>query len=309
MFQNHIGINLTESKFQFVEVSYKHNSFYLENVDQVILKESLSPSITKGLNSEHEVHLISILQDSFNKIISKKKIVSKYISFSLPHNFFIVTEIPFEPTLTRRDLIEQFKWELSILYPHLFSENFLIQHIEVNKTSIRTEDKAIIFAIDKSIVSALNKFCNNNNLKLRFVDNAHLSSIAFLRLLRNVTKDSVILSFYIDQSFSSFMAIEGTYPFYFKMFNTTKIFDFFDEIIFQLSKFGIDITLVNQILISGQSITDEVIIKIEEKFNCRVLKINPFEKLKVEEEMKKNPLYTSQYNSFTAATGMAIRIV
>lgn len=309
MFQNHIGINLTETKFQLVEISYKNNLFYLENVDQVIIKENLSPSIMKGFNSEIESHLFSILQDSFNKIISKKKPVSKYASFSLPDNFFIVTEIPYEPTLTRKDLIEHFKWELSILYPHMSIDNFLIQHIEVNKTSIRNEDKAIIFAVDKSVVSLINKFCSENNLKLKFVDNAHLSSTAFLHLLKNVTKESIVFSFYIDQNYSSFAAIEGVYPFYFKIFDTVKMLDFFDEILLQLSKFGISGELVSHILISGQSITDEVIIKLEEKFNQKVHKINPFEKLKVEETIIKNPLYTSQYNSFTAAAGMAIRIV
>ncbi|MEJ5352280.1 MAG: hypothetical protein WHS65_11900 [Melioribacteraceae bacterium] len=307
MFENHIGINLTETKFQFVEVSYKQNSFYLENVDQVIFKENLSPSLMKGFNSFIESKFISNLQESFNKIISKKNPVSKYASFSLPDEFFFIFEIPFDPILTKKDLIEHFKWELSVLHPYLDINDYLIQHIEVNKTSVRKEECAVVFSLNKNIVNAINKFCKSNNLELKYIDNAHLSSTAFLHLLENTDNENITFSFYIDQNYSSFAAIENKYPFYFKMIDTLKILEGIDEILIQLSKYGIN--SANQITICGQSITDEVILKLEEKFNQKLKKINPFERFKIDDTLKKNPFYSSQFNSFTAATGMALRVI
>jgi len=307
VFENHIGINLTETKFQFVEVSYKQNSFYLENVDQVIFKENLSPSLMKGFNSFIESKFISNLQESFNKIISKKNPVSKYVSFSLPDEFFFIFEIPFDPILTKKDLIEHFKWEFSILHPYLDFKDYLIQHFEVNKTSVRKEECAVVFSLNKNIVNAINKFCKSNNLELKYIDNAHLSSTAFLHLLENTDKENITFSFYIDQNYSSFAAIENKYPFYFKMIDTLKILEGIDEIIIKLSKYGIN--SANQITICGQSITDEVILKLEEKFNQKLKKINPFERFKIDDSLKKNPFYSSQFNSFTAATGMALRVI
>jgi len=309
VFENHIGINLTETKFQLVEVSYKQNSFYLENVDQIIFKENLSPSFMKGLNSNNESKLIANLQESFNKIISKKNPVSKYISFSLPDEFFFIFEIPFDPILTRKDLIEHFKWELSVLFPYLDSNEYLIQHIEVNKTSVRREEYAIIFSLNKKIVNAINKFCKSNNLELKYIDNAHLSSTAFLHLLESTNEENITFSFYIDQNYSSFAAIQNKFPFYFKVIDTLKISDSINEIFSHLSKYGITYNSANQIIICGQSITDEAILKLEEKFNQKLKKINPFERLKIEESLKKNPFYTSQFNSFTAAAGMALRVI
>lgn len=309
MFQNHVGINLTETKFQLVEVSYKQNSFYLENVDQVIIKEGLSPTFLNSSISEVESKMIAILQESFDKIISKKPLVSKYISFCLPNYFFKIFEVPYDSTLTKKDLIEHFRWELSVLYPHLEKENFLIQHIEVNKTTARSEDTAVVLILDKKIVSAINKFCKENNLELKYIDNAHLSSIAFLYLSPTFSKDGITVSFYIDQNYSSFIAVEGIYPFYFKVFDTYKILDFIDEIFMQISKYGITLNSVEQMLICGQSITDEVIIKLENKLERKLKKINPFERLKTDSNIAKNPFYISQYNSFTAAAGIAIRII
>jgi hypothetical protein len=74
VFENHTGINFSESKLQLVELSYKNNSFCLENVDQSVFKESITP-LTE------ESKLIAILQDSFNKITSKKPLLQgSYLS-------------------------------------------------------------------------------------------------------------------------------------------------------------------------------------------------------------------------------------
>ncbi|MEG8946589.1 hypothetical protein [Rosettibacter firmus] len=309
MYQNHIGINLTETKFQFVEISYKQKSFYLENIDQIIFKENLSPSLQKGFNIESESKIISLLQESYNKIISKKNPISKFISFSLANEFFVVIEIPFEPTLIKKDLNEHFKWELSVLYPHLKSEDYLIQHIEVNKTSIRTEEVAIVFYLNKNVINIINKFCKVNNLELKYVDNAHLASTAFLHILDEKKNNDITFSFYIDQKLSSLAVLEGRIPFFFKTFDTIKILDIIDDILLQLNRYGVNINSANQIIINGQNITDEVILKLEEKFNRKLIKINPFEKLKINDSFKNNPFYISQYNSFMAATGMALRVI
>ena len=88
MFNNHAGINLTESKLQLVEICYKEDSFYLENVNQSVHFESLTPDFP-------ESKIISILQESFNKLTKKKPLASKNISFALPNNFFNIFEVPF----------------------------------------------------------------------------------------------------------------------------------------------------------------------------------------------------------------------
>ncbi|MEW6703168.1 MAG: hypothetical protein AB1298_10700, partial [Bacteroidota bacterium] len=66
MFKNHVGINLTESKLQLVEICYKEDSFFLENVDQSVLNEILTPSLAEN-------KIINALQNSFDKITKKKQ--------------------------------------------------------------------------------------------------------------------------------------------------------------------------------------------------------------------------------------------
>ncbi len=304
VFENHTGINFSESKLQLVELSYKNNSFCLENVDQSVFKESITPETD-------ETKLIAILQDSFNKITSKKPISSKFVSFTLHNNYFKIFEIPFDQSLTKKDLFQHFTWEISILYPHLDKDSFYIQHIEVNKSSVRRENKAIVFALRKDIVSSINNFCKTNNLELKFVDNAHLASNAFLFMDKTHSHKNIVFSLYIDQNYSSFIAIDGINPFYFKVFNSPGIgiFEEMDSVISKIHDLKIDFDSVEGILLYGQNITKDFEERIKEKFNVPIKKINPFERLQADDELRKSPNYISQFNSFTAATGIAIRII
>jgi Tfp pilus assembly PilM family ATPase len=304
VFENHTGINFSETKLQLVELSYKNNTFCLENVDQSIFKERLVPEI-------EESKLIAILQESFNKITSRKPLAAKFVSFTLPNNYFNIFEIPFDHALTKKDLLQHFKWELSVLYPDSPEDGFYIQHVDVNKSTVRTENKAIVFALRKDIVALIHKFCKANNLELKYVDNAHLASNAFLYMNKTFLRSEIVFSLYIDQNYSSFTAIEGINPFYFKVFDSDgpDIFEEFEAVIQKMHEFKIDFASVKELLLCGQSITKDFENRIKEKFNIPVKKINPFERLQVESELKKSPHFTAQFNSFTAATGIAIRII
>lgn len=304
MFNNHAGINLTESKLQLVEICYKANSFFLENVEQAVHFESLTPDLS-------EDKIISILNESFTKITKKKQLSAKSVSFALPNNFFKIFEIPYDESLVKKDLNEHFRWEISVLYPQCDKDNFYIQHVEVDKSTIRTEKKAIIFAIDKNIITAINKSCIQNFLELKYIDNVHLASNAFLYLDKPKTANEISLSIYIDSKYSSLSAIDGVFPFYFKVLNP-DVPDIFDELtsaVNKLKEFSLTLGDFKKILLYGQDVTGEFESKLKNFFGLPMHKINPFEKLKVEESVLNNSLYKFNNNSFTAATGIAIRIV
>ncbi len=304
MFSNHIGINLTETKLQLVEISFKEDSFYLENVDQTIHTENLSATFA-------EDKLISIVQSSFEKIAKRKPLNSKSISFALPNNYFKIFEVPYDDSLVKKDLHDHFRWEISILFPECDKDNFLIQHIEIDKSSLRHEKKAIIFAVDKNLVTAINKFCRQNSLDLKYIDNAHLASNAFLDLNKKNDNHEISLSIYVDQKFSSISALDGILPFYFKVLDPVapNIIDELKTAVNKLNDFNLSQNDFSRVLLYGQDLTDDFENKMKTFFGSSLKVVNPFERLKTEESIIKNPLYRIKFNSFTAAAGIAIRIV
>lgn len=304
MFNNHAGINLTDAKMQVVEINSRDDSFYLETVDQIYHVEHFSPELP-------EDKLIGILQSSIYKLNKRKPILSKNVSFSLPNNFFKIFEIPFDESLVKKDLIEHFRWELSILYPDCNSEDFFLQHIEINKSAIIKERKAIVIAIDRRHVFALNKFCEKNGLQLKFIDNVHLASNAFLYLEKPIIDNEISLSIYIDQKYSSVSAMDGVHPFYFKILDPTSnnIFVELTETIKKMEDFNLSLNDFKRVLLYGQDITEEFEHKTKNFFGLPLKKVNPFERLKADEIVQNNPFYKIKFNSFTAAAGIAIRII
>ncbi len=304
MFNNHIGINLTESKLQAVEINYREDSFYLETVDQIIHTESFNPNLP-------EDKLISILQNSFDKLNKRKQITTKNISFSLPNNFFKIFEIPYDDSLVKKDLLDHFRWEISVLFPENDPDNFLLQHIEIDKSNLRKEKRAIVIAIDKNHVASINKFCDRNNLQLKFIDNVHLASNAFLYLEKQSIENEVCLTIYIDQKYSSLSGVQGVYPFYFKVLNPERqnIFEELTEAVKKMEDYKLHISDFSKVLLYGQDIAEEFENKLKSFFGLPLKKVNPFEKLKISDEMKNNPFYKIKYNSFTSATGIALRII
>ena len=304
MFNNHAGINLTESKLQLVEIGYKDDSFYLENVDQTIHTENFTTVLA-------EEKLIGILQSSFNKIVKRKPFTSRNVSFALPNNFFKIFEVPYDDSLVKKDLNDHFRWEISVLFPHCDKDNFFIQYIEINKSSVCREKKAIIFALDKNLVAAINKFCAQNSLELKYIDNVHLASNAFLFLDKRQVNNDFTLSIYIDQRYSSISAIDGVSPFFFKNLDPDvhNIFDEMTSVVKKLGEYNLTIADFKTVLLFGQDLTEEFETKMKSYFGHALKKINPFEHLKTEENVLNNPLYKIKFNSFAAATGIAIRMV
>ena len=304
MFTNHAGFNLTDSKLQIVEINYRDDSFYLETLDQIFHTEHFSPDL-------EESKIISILQNALDRLNKRKQLSARNVSFSLPNNFFKIFEVPYDDSLVKKDLIDHFKWELSVLFPECNPENYLLQHIEVDKSSLRPDKHAIVIGIDRSNVIALNKFCEQNKLQLKFIDNVHLASNAFLYLDKPRVDDEISLSIYIDQKYSSLAAMDGVHPFYFKVLdpNAANIFDDLTETVKHLGDFQLSLNDFKRVLLYGQDITEEFELKLKNFFGLPLKKVNPFERLKVEETMQKNPLFKIKYNSFTAAAGIAIRII
>jgi Tfp pilus assembly PilM family ATPase len=304
MFSNHAGLNITESKLQLVEICFKENTFYLENVDQALHKEQITPDMS------YEV-LIEILRESFEKIVKKKPLDSSNVSFALPNNFFKIFEVPYEESMVKKDLLDHFKWELSVLYPAVNAEDYLIQHIEVNKSIYRKEKHAIVFGIDRMLVNSINNFCAGNNLILKYVDNVHLASNAFLYLEKSEIPSEVSLSFHIGQKYSSISAIDGVAPFYFRVLNpnVANIFSELSVAIKDLQDLGIRLDEFKKVLLFGQDVAEDFENRLKSFFNLPLKKVNPFAYLRASESVKNNPFYKLKSNSFSAATGIAIRII
>lgn len=300
LFENHVGISVSLDALRLVELVYTDNEFLLENVDELKFDKKIEPSVI-------DENFIDILQFSFKELISKNSLTSKNLSFSLSPEFFQILEVPFENTLLKEDLADQFKWELSKIKPFLNADEQLIQHIELEKTEANQQSFAAVLYLDKKIVNTLGKLAQSNDFKLRYVDYSQSSGNIFIRYL-NKSFGSSGLSLIVSDNNLAIMILEDYKPVILrkKNFNgESSISETLTDLVTELKNSRIDLdTLSYSYLMSNKLINDiESILGFEIKF------INPFdviklsEKLSIELDLQDNP------SRFAPAAGVALRLL
>ena len=136
-FENHAGFTITDSKLQVVEVVYNGYQFILENVDEAYFNEQIN------FEKDKETKISALLQGAFNEIQIKKLLKSTSVSFTLPFDLFYIMQIPYDNTFLHQDLIEEFRWEFSVLYPHIKVDDLVIQYMEIDKNNIYEQNSAL----------------------------------------------------------------------------------------------------------------------------------------------------------------------
>jgi Tfp pilus assembly PilM family ATPase len=304
-FDNHAGISLTGTKLQLVEVVYDKNQFVLNNIEEVYFNDPIN------WEAEKDTKIGALLQSAFNEVIIKKPIKSTSVSFTLPFDIFYLMQIPFDNTLLYRDLIEEFRWEFSILYPTIPVKDLVIQYIEIEKNELYSYNTAIITAIPRKILYILENFCSSNNLRLKFVDNVHIASERGLAVSSFTGEDGLTLSVYLSNKFLSVIYSSKGKPLQFLIIPVNDAADAKQNLKSLLKEKSLaipNISSIEEAFISGEEISEAMVQTLRRDLNFNFVHFNPFERITPAENLWSNKNYTEKYNSFAAAAGIAYRL-
>ncbi|MGD8780407.1 MAG: hypothetical protein PVH88_15760 [Ignavibacteria bacterium] len=304
-FKGHAGFNISGSKLQIVEIDYKEDKFILENVDEEYFSEFWKLS-------DSEAKIITILQKAYNEIILRKPLKSNHISFSLPDDIFKIVELPFESALSNTDLKKHIDWELSVLFPDNSPDEFSCQFILKDSILYKERKNILLIIIPKKYLKIFHKFAVRNNLKLRFVDNAHIAATSIITLENQDQMESKYLSVLVSEKTVSVIVVQNGNPVYFKISAIKSASELVTSIaneIQKVSDHGIDRSQIANFYISGESVSEYLLHAVKENMGISLIKLNPFNVLNISESLKENETYREKYNSFTSSTGITLRKV
>jgi len=304
-FINHAGLTITSTKLQLVEVVYNGDQFILNNVDEVFFNEPLD------LEKDKETKILTIIQSAYDELLIRKPLISNHISFTLPLSIFHVMQIPYDNTLLNQDLIEEFRWELSVLYPYLNVNDLVIQYLEIEKNPLNDNNSAIVIALNRKLLNHLYKFCEQNKLKLKFVDNAHIASDRALFLNNSLNDKGITLSvFFSYHNLSVIFSFNGK-PVYFRIFtlkDAGEIIPLLNDVINNNKIISINKKLITSAFITGDEISSAVTDSLSKNIGIPFSYFNPFAKITPDKELYTNKYFSEKYNSFTPAAGIAFRL-
>jgi len=301
----HAGINLSTSKLQVVEIFGSQEQIRLDNLNEAVFSQPLN------FKSDRETIILSQIQAAYDEMRKNKPLQSDTLSFSLPLDLFYISQVPYDNTLLQRDLIEEFRWEYSIMFPFVKNDDLILQYLEVERNMIYTKNTAIVYGIERKYLKLLENFCNQNNLKLGFIDNVHLSSESALALSNSFVNVGLRLSLYVSESIMSIIfSLEGR-PISQKVYSINSYDDIQQNILEEISlskSKNIIKGLIQACYITGEKLPDSVVQSLNEATGLNFIVFNPFDKLTATPHLQENPFYFQNYNSFSSATGIAYRI-
>jgi Tfp pilus assembly PilM family ATPase len=304
-FENHAGFNISSSKLQVVEINFKSDQFLLENVDEAYFNEHLN------LEYDKETKIISLLQSAYNELLVRRPLKCNFVSFTLPLDLFHIMQIPYDNTLLNQDLLEEFRWEYSVLYPYLPINDLVIQYIEIDKNKINEAGAAIVIALPRKFLQIIHNFCTHNKLKIRFIDNVHIASDRALFVSNILKAKGLILSVYYSENNLSVIFTYDSKPVYFKIIPINDAGQIKHVLLDEINNnkyLKVNKNFIENAYIAGEDLSVSLAKSLSESIGLNFNFFNPFTKIKPETNLHQNKCYIERYNSFSPAAGIALRL-
>ncbi|HEY7751548.1 MAG TPA: hypothetical protein VH917_04595 [Ignavibacteriaceae bacterium] len=303
--ENHAGFNITKTVLQVAETGYDGDVFKLLNLNEAKFDQPLN------FNTDKDAIITARLQTAFDAINLKNPITSKAASFTLPLETFLTFQVPFENSLLYSDQLEEFRWELSVLYPHIPADELVIQYFEIEKNMVITKNTALVLAFPRRFINLLNKFCSSNNLVLKFVDHPHLAADLAINFSSESDTKGLSLSVYISKKNFSLLFILDDRPVYIRVFPFQEFSDIIkiltDHLNPSVNK-NINKDLLTNAYVCGEDVPDELISYLKNTLKINFKKFNPFSKIKPGAGMAENIYFRQNFNSFAPAAGISYRV-
>jgi Tfp pilus assembly PilM family ATPase len=301
--QDHAGFNISNSKLQLVELNFENDSLLLENVDE----ENFSEMLTANFENSNNV---DIFRQTFNNLLSRKPLYSKRVSFTLPDSFFRIASIPYESELTEEDLNDHINWEISVLFPSININDFAVQKVKMPVTQFSFTPSVLVYAVNKSLIKMIHQFCSDSNLELNYIDNAHVAGNNFIT--KNSDADELNLSLYLYDDSLSLILLKGDIP----VLRTTaqlaspSLFpSVFASQMEKLNEIGLLQSHINKFYIGGHNLEELNFQEIQTSTGIELHQLDPFSNLKTAPSISSGKFVNQFKGSFTAAAGIALRIV
>jgi len=301
-FQRCVGLNLTTSKLQFVEIEKVNNHLIINNAGQTFV----SPAII--FKEQDETFIQQQLQAAFDELKIRNSISSNLVSFTLPPELFITLQLPYDENLSQAEVRDEFNWEISQLFPFINNEDLATKFYELDSSLLPAKRNALVVALNKKYLLLIKNFCLKNNLTPKLVDNSSITANSFINSFNDVNKSVTIHLFNARDSITLFINISSK-PAYVKVFSKqneyyiNKIIEEFSREIFK----GVANSSSKSAILSGEDLEGDLLSEIGRGTELVFEKFNPFEIIKFKTDSQNNQIPPDHFSSFISATGVASR--
>lgn len=298
-----LGINLTASNFQYVEISFTGQEFQLESFGDCDLDEEVD-----WCNGKETI--IRMQLDNLFSELKKRKIKTNFVSFSLPFDIFLINQLVYHQELIGPDLITQYNWELDVLYPHINVADYIIKVIPLRLNTLTKYQTCLVAALRKKPVDLIQEYCNTHQFNIQFFDLPHFSFDKVVQFARKEINIGVNSTIYLTRDFLSFELIENGETIFYKLLQIKSLSEAYSYIK--------DFSLIDGLIKNKIKEIHNVYFYMDgdvenantgiEELTADFTRINPFNNLQAGGIELKSTKYFAKPDLYAASAGLVYRL-
>jgi len=298
--QSRLGINITATKLQFIEILSDTTDVRIINVGEQHFNKNIDWFLDK------ETVIKDLLRDILRESVFSRKTNSKIVSFSFPLEVFRIYCSHQIKRLDKDELLRYYRWELSVLYPNSDFSDYSFSTAFLRSESLLGDSRVIIAALYKRLMKVILDLCKDAGMIVGAVDTSHFAfDKAVLFLHKEFIRDISATVLLDENNFSFELFNEGSAVFY-KLLHAK--FDYY-ELLFDPEKIDPDLKIVMKrikkiyICSMGES---EIQTHFSEVNGAQIIRSDLFSRLIIDDGLKQKIGLLNQQD-FLSAAGMALR--
>jgi len=314
-----VGIFLKQNDFKLVEVDksssgqFRINRLIQANIDTKLDYYSL----------QNDSQITEIGKQIF-EIFNVFKADTKNAVFTIESPLAIIKKFPMDASLSPEELIEQVNWEVK-QFSFSPDDEYIVDFQQVDTSNGRPSKEIIVVSVREKIIQQLKKLFSSANISvnvveldifaaIRAIENNYDLKIGELVSLVEIDSLGIQITLLKDKNFFSSQEISTS-----KLGLEKKSLKTVDDIELarlisrELRRFvqdhhlGESIESINRIFLYGDVVKDNVLENLQNTYNVRIDKTNPFRNLFIGPKVNIDEEISSHPETFTVCIGSALR--
>ncbi len=315
----HYGLFLKENNFKLVEIEMSSSGQHrINRIIQTDLDSSLN---TDSIQNDHEVVEIG---KQIREIIDVFKIKLQNSVFALECPFAFIKKIPVDADLSEDELIDQIDWEVK-QFSYSPDDEFIVDFQRLNGSGEKNIEQIIVVSIRERIVQQLRKIFVSGKISIGVIELDVFAVIRSIKANYELKAGEIIALVGIDPNGiqitvvknKEFILTQRILP---DILNETQD-EFKSTSESQISKIiskelkriildnnlGEDIESLQRIFLYGDMVKDVIVENLQNSYNVRIDKTNPFRKLFIGPKVSVDEKVWSHPETFAVCVGSALR--
>lgn len=168
-----LGLSISGGSIQAVELSRNGSETTLLAIDEWENTFPLRSTNGAGMTEFNR---------AFGRFVQENHVNTRSVSIALDTSMLFLNSLPLEPGLTRSEINDHVKWELSQYYPDVDAADFITDvHVLMEKTDGR-HNEALSVSVRRHDAAIIQKALTSLGLSLNIVDADHFAADTALRI-------------------------------------------------------------------------------------------------------------------------------